>query len=157
MNRFVHHTADEVTQAQITKLNDALKAYYNAEKKYVQDANSLVADLEINVLYPKIAHLIKDEVEVVLSEKRAIANARGIQLGKDQIEKLTQDIVAILQEKYGITANIDTNALARAVIEQQSQGQSVKDRFANLGERDINLRENNMQAHYRPDVRLAVG
>ena len=49
------HTADEVTQAQITKLNEALKAYYNAEKKYVQDANSLVADLEINVLYPKIA------------------------------------------------------------------------------------------------------
>ena len=131
------HTADEVTQAQITKLNDALKAYYNAEKKYVQDANSLVADLEVNVLYPKIAHLIKDEVEVVLSEKRAIANARGIQLGKDQIEKLTQDIVAILQEKYGITANIDTNALARAVIEQQNQGQSVKDRFANLGERDV--------------------
>ena len=131
------HTADEVTQAQIAKLNDALKAYYNAEKKYVQDANSLVADLEINVLYPKIAHLIKDEVEVVLSEKRAIANARGIQLGKDQIEKLTHDIVAILQEKYGITANIDTNALARAVIEQQNQGQSVKDRFANLGERDV--------------------
>ena len=131
------HTADEVTQAQITKLNDALKSYYNAEKKYVQDANSLVADLEINVLYPKIANLIKDEVEVVLSEKKAISNARGIQLGKDQIEKLTQDIVAILQEKYGITANIDTIALANAVIEQQNRGQAVKDRFVNLGERDV--------------------
>ena len=131
------HTADEVTQAQITKLNDSLKSYYNAEKKYVQDANSLVADLEINVLYPKIANLIKDEVEVVLSEKKAISNARGIQLGKDQIEKLTQDIVAILQEKYGITANIDTIALANAVIEQQNRGQAVKDRFVNLGERDV--------------------
>lgn len=131
------HTADEVTQSQITKLNDALKTYSSAEKKYVQDANSLVADLEVNVLYPKIAHLIKDEVEVLLSEKRAIANARGIQFGKEQIEKLTRDIVAILQEKYGLSSNIDTNALALAVIEQQNQGQSVKDRFANLGERDV--------------------
>ena len=131
------HTADEVTQSQITKLNDALKTYSSAEKKYVQDANSLVADLEVNVLYPKIAHLIKDEVEVILSEKRAIASARGIQLGKDQIEKLTLDIVTILQEKYGISANIDIKALALAVIEQQNQGESVKDRFANLGERDV--------------------
>ena len=131
------HTADEVTQSQITKLNDALKSYSSAEKKYVQDANSLVADLEVNVLYPKIAHLIKDEVEVLLSEKRAIANARGIQFGKEQIEKLTRDIVTILQEKYGLSTNIDTNALALAVIEQQNQGQSVKDRFANLGERDV--------------------
>ena len=131
------HTADEVTQSQITKLNDALKSYSSAEKKYVQDANSLVADLEVNVLYPKIAHLIKDEVEVLLSEKRAIANARGIQFGKEQIEKVTRDIVAILQKKYGLSTNIDTNALALAVIEQQNQGQSVKDRFANLGDRDV--------------------
>ena len=131
------HTADEVTQSQITKLNDALKSYSSAEKKYVQDANSLVADLEVNVLYPKIAHLIKDEVEVLLSEKRAIANARGIHFGKEQIEKVTRDIVAILQKKYGLSTNIDTNALALAVIEQQNQGQSVKDRFANLGDRDV--------------------
>lgn len=142
------HTADEVTQAQITKLNDALKTYYNAEKKYVQDTNSLVADLEVNVLYPKIANLIKDEVEVILSEKRAIANARGIQLGKEQIEKLTKDIVAILQEKYGVTANIDTNALARVVIEQQDKGQAVKDRFANLGERDIKELERVAMGNY---------
>jgi DNA sulfur modification protein DndD len=142
------HTADEVTQSQITKLNDALKTYSSAEKKYVQDANSLVADLEVNVLYPKIAHLIKDEIEVLLSEKRAIANARGIQFGKEQIEKLTHDIVAILQEKYGLSTNIDINALTLAVIEQQNQGQAVKDRFANLGERDVKELERVANGNY---------
>ena len=35
-------------------------------------------------------------MEVVLSEKRAIANARGIQLGKEQIEKLNKDEVYCL-------------------------------------------------------------
>ena len=141
-------TADEVTQAQITKLNDALKAYASAERKYVQDANSMVADLEVNVIYPKIASLIKDEVEVILSEKNAISNARGLQLGRDQIEKLTQDIVAILQEKYGISANIDTMALAQTVIDQQNQGLVVKDRFANLGERDLKELERVATSNY---------
>ena len=141
-------SADEVTQSQITKLNDALKAYATAERKYVQDANSMVADLEINVLYPKIASLIRDEVEVILSEKKAIANSRGLQLGREQIEKLTKDIVAIMQEKYGITSNIDTKALAQFVIEQQDQGQAVKDRFTNLGERDLKELERVAEGNY---------
>ena len=130
-------TADDITQAQITRLNDALKSYATAEKKYVQEANSMVADLEVKVLYPKIAYLIKDEVEVILSEKKAISNAQGIQLGREQIEKLTQNIVAILCEKYGIGYDIDIHSLTQTVIEQQSQGQEVKDRFVNLGERDL--------------------
>lgn len=130
-------TADDVIQSQIRKINESLDSYGSAEKRYVQDANNVVADLEVNVLYPKIASIIKSEVEVILSEKKAIANAKGYQLGKDQVEKIAQNIISVLSARNLINGTINIDELVRAVLLQQVQGQILKDRFANLSERDV--------------------
>ena len=54
--------------------------------------------MEVKVLFPKLADVIRGEVELILNEKSRIAGENGNDLTNAQIERVTYDVVNYLKE-----------------------------------------------------------
>ena len=150
-------TADEVTQTQIARLTDIIKTYDEAEKKYRQDADTMVKDIEVSVIYPKLASTIKSEVEIILSEKRAIAQAVGRQLDGNVLRSLVADTIEEMAKHYGLPAGIDVDYITSQIEMRRRQDAEVQDRFANLSERDLEVMSKLiLQAYQNPFLALST-
>ena len=129
--------ADEVTREQIRKLEESINSIRKKEKDYRQDADALSKDLEVKVIMPKLASVIREEVELILSEKESVASAKGNILNDEQIEKITRDIVKIIEERYVTLNKIDVKAVADQIREAQEKGDDVQDRYSFLNAVDV--------------------
>jgi len=103
--------ADDVTRGMMEKVKNSINATIGAEKKYSQDIDLLAKDLETKVVYPKLANIIKTEVEVILHAKRDAQSARVHQLTDNQIENITKQLVHIIEDRYMKNGLIDVPSL----------------------------------------------
>ena len=129
--------ADEVTRAKIKQLEESIGNFKKKEKDYRQDADALSKDMEMKVIMPKLASVIREEVELILSEKESVASAKGNILNDEQIEKITRDIVRIIEDRYVTTSKIDIKAVAEQIKEAQEYDEDVQDRFSFLNAVDV--------------------
>lgn len=129
--------ADEVTRAKIKQLEESIGNFKKKEKDYRQDADALSKDMEMKVIMPKLASVIREEVELILSEKESVASAKGNILNDEQIEKITRDIVRIIEDRYVTTSKIDVKAVAEQIKEAQENDEDVQDRFSFLNAVDV--------------------
>jgi DNA sulfur modification protein DndD len=86
---------------------------------------------------PKLASVIREEVELILTEKESVASAKGNILNDEQIEKITRDIVKIIEERYVTLNKIDVKAVADQIREAQEKGDDVQDRYSFLNAVDV--------------------
>ena len=132
-------SADDVTRSMMEKVNASIKATIEAEKKYSQDIDILAKDLETKVVYPKLASIIKTEVEVILHAKREAQSARVHQLTDSQIESITKQLVHIIEDRYVKNGIIDVPSLISELKLQQEKENTVEDKYAFFSSSDVNV------------------
>ena len=93
--------SDDVTRDKMRQIEDSLASFSRQEKDYRKEANDICCDIETTVIYPKLADVIRTEVEVVLHEKQRATQARDNQLSEEQIKELTTKIVHYIEQQEG--------------------------------------------------------
>lgn len=147
--------ADDVTRDKMRQLEDSIRSFNAKEKEFRQDADSLSKDLEMKVIMPKLASLIHEEVELILSEKESVALVQKNILSDEQIERITRDIVHIIEERYMTLQKIDTRAVAETIKEAQDKGIDIHDKYSFLNAVDVDvLRQIVQQSYVNPYISL---
>ena len=131
--------ADEVTREMMGKLEQAIKNTIEEESKYSQDIEILARDLETKVIYPKLASIIKTEIEVILQAKKEVKDARVNMLTDNQIEGITKQLVHLIEERYIKAGAIDIPSLINELKLQQEKANAVEDKYSYLTSSEIDI------------------
>ena len=129
--------SDEVTREMMTKLEQAIKNTVELEGKYSQDIDTLAKDLETKVIYPKLASIIKTEVDVILQAKQDVKAARINLLTDSQIEGITKQLVRLIEERYVREGTIDVPSLVNELKLLQEKANTVEDRYSYLSVSEV--------------------
>jgi len=147
--------SDEVIRDKMRQIEESIKNFYKKEKDYRQDADSLSKDLEIKVVLPKLASIIRTEVELILNEKDEVASARGNILNDEQIKKVTHDIVSLIESRYSIDGKINVDAIINEIKKAQNDSDDYNDKYGFLNEVDTQvLKSLVQQAYSNPFINL---
>lgn len=139
---------DEVTKDKMRQLEDSLNKYSTAEKGYRQDIDALTKDLETKVIFPKLADVIRAEIEVILNAKADLTLARGNVLSDGQVEMVTKKIVQIIEQHYIETGVINLDVVAAEFKKAQKDDAKVDDPFSFLNTVDVEVLEKLVHASY---------
>lgn len=124
--------SDEVTREMMTKLEQSINNTVEFEGRYSQDIDSLAKDLETKVIYPKLASVIKTEIDVILQAKQNVKAARVNLLTDSQIEGITKQLVSLIEERYVREGTIDIPSLINELKSLQEKANTVEDKFSYL-------------------------
>lgn len=136
------HNADELTKDKMRQLELSITNTIKSEKQYRSDAEILARDLETNVVYSKLASIIKAEVELMVQTKEHLAASRVNLLTEKQIETVTQYLVEIIEQKYGNTSRYNIKQLVEELIYRQEKENPADDRFAYLSDEELSIIDN---------------
>ncbi len=129
--------ADEVTRDKIRQLEQSIQDTLNAEQQYRQNADALAKELELKVVFPKLASLLSTEIEMIVHAKEEIAASRDNILTDKQIEVFTNHLVQLIEQRYITERRIDVSSLIEEMKQQQEQEKTYEDRFAFLTTDDV--------------------
>lgn len=129
--------SDEVTREMMSKLEQSIKNTVEFENRYSQDIDSLVKDLETKVIYPKLASIIKTEIDVILQAKQDVKDARVNMLTDSQIEGITKQLVHLIEERYVSQGAIDVFSLVNELKLLQEKANTVEDKFSYLSPSEV--------------------
>lgn len=136
------HNADELTKDKMRQLEQSITNTIKAEQQYRADADVLARDLETNVVYSKLASIIKAEVDLMVQTKESLAASRVNLLTEKQIETITRYLVEIIEQKYGNTSRYDVKLLIEELIYRQEKDNPSDDRFAYLSDEELKIIDN---------------
>lgn len=131
--------SDEVTREIMTKLEQAVKSTVDLEGKYSQEIDTLAKDLETKVIYPKLASVIKTEIDVILQAKQDVKAARVNLLTDSQIEGITKQLVSLIEERYVREGTIDIPSLVNELKSLQEKANIVEDKFSYLTTSEVEV------------------
>lgn len=138
---------DDVTRDKIRKIEDSLKSYYKREKEYRQSADNLLKDLETSVIYPKLASVLRTQVEVILNAKQAVIDSKENVLNESQIETVTKHLVKLVEDQYLTQGTINVERLMHDIMSQQEQD-ILDDQYAYLNISDVEVLKKLIQNSY---------
>lgn len=140
--------SDEVIRDKMRQIEESINGYYAKEKNYRQDAEAVSKELELKVFMPKLANVISTEVELILNEKEEVASARGNVLNDQQIEKVTQEVVRLIEEKYPQVGEVSVSDIIAEIKRAQNDSEECNDKYSYLSEKDTAVLKNLVQQSY---------
>lgn len=140
--------SDEVIRDKMLQIEDSINSYHTKEKEYRQDAEAISKELELKVFMPKLAYVISTEVELILNEKEEVAAAKGNVLSGWQIEKLTQEVVRIVEEKYPQIGEIPILEIVAEIKRMQDKSEEFNDKYGFLNGQDTVVLKSLVQQSY---------
>lgn len=132
-------SSDDVTRDKIAQIEQGLRDFAAKEQKYRQEADAIARELEMKVLYPKLAECVRAEVEVILHEKARVTAELGEQLSNEQIERVTHDIVDYIKSHYMIGEQISEGDITRHIRSLREKGSEDNDKYPNLSDADVEV------------------
>lgn len=127
---------DEVTHDKMRQLETAIEAYGRSEREYRQDVESLTKDFEVGVVYPKLADVLRIEIERIIHAKEQLASARDKQWSEDQLEVLVEQIVKIIERDNPQMGYVNMRSIIDELINEQVS-EELSDEFGFLNAVDI--------------------
>ena len=140
--------SDEVIRDKMRQIEESINGYYAKEKNYRQDAEAVSKELELKVFMPKLANVISTEVELILNEKEEVASARGNVLNDQQIEKVTQEVVRLIEEKYPQVGEVSVSDIIAEIKRAQNDSEECNDKYGYLSEKDTAVLKTLVQQSY---------
>ncbi len=131
--------SDDVTRDKIAQIEQGLRDFASREQKYRQDADTIARELEVKVLYPKLAECVRAEVEVILHEKARVDEERVKLLTDEQIERVTHDIVEFVKSHYDTGGKISENEIIRYIKSLCERETVSNDKYSYLLDADIEI------------------
>ena len=140
--------SDEVIRDKMHQIEESINGYHTKEKDYRQDAEAVSKELELKVFMPKLANVISTEVELILNEKEEVASAKGNVLNEQQIEKLTHEVVRLIEEKYPQVGEVSVADIIAEIKRAQDDSEECNDKYGYLNEKDTAVLKNLVQQSY---------
>lgn len=131
--------ADDITRDKMQTIEKSLESIVKQESEYRQDMEILAKDLETKVIFPKLASLLKTEVDIILNAKEEVNAQRANILTEEQIEKFTRNLVELIENRYVTSNKIDVSALINEIKNQQENGNGIVDKFDFLTSNEVSL------------------
>ena len=135
-------STDEVTRDKMRQIEETLRNFEASEQQYRQDADTLVKDIETKVIFAKLASIIRTEVEVILNAKKLVASAKVNLLSDNQLDKITRNVVGLIEQRYIETGKIDIPLIVRELKALQESEAVIDDAYAYLSQDNVDVLEN---------------
>ncbi len=140
--------ADDVTRDKIRQIEDSLSLFAQQERSFRKEADDICRDIETNVIFPKLADVIRGEVELVLHEKQRATQAKESQLTEEQITELTQKIVNVIEKKEGMPEGThDVAYIVRTILDSRENA-DIEDAYSFLNEAEVKILESLITSPY---------
>lgn len=133
--------ADNVTRDRINKQKEIIKQVENKAGEYRENVDKVVKDLELNVLFPALAHRIRPEVEMIVSERKRLAEERGEEISDEQLARITRDIVDYLAESYKQLAGVKVDDVVRHMQKGRKHGDVLAEKYPYLNDANVEVLE----------------
>ncbi len=133
--------ADNVTRDRINKQKEIIKQVENKAGEYRESVDKVVKDLELNVLFPALAHRIRPEVEMIVSERKRLAKERGEEISDEQLARITRDIVDYLAESYKQLADVKVDDVVRHMQKGRKHGDVLAEKYPYLNDANVEVLE----------------
>lgn len=133
--------ADNVTRDRINKQKEIIKQVENKAGEYRESVDKVVKDLELNVLFPALAHRIRPEVEMIVSERKRLAEERGEEISDEQLARITRDIVDYLAESYKELAGVKVDDVVRHMQKGRKHGDVLAEKYPYLNDANVEVLE----------------
>lgn len=133
--------ADNVTRDRINKQKEIIKQVENKAGEYRESVDKVVKDLELNVLFPALAHRIRPEVEMIVSERKRLAEERGEEISDEQLARITRDIVEYLAESYKQLAGVKVDDVVRHMQKGRKHGDVLAEKYPYLNDANVEVLE----------------
>jgi DNA sulfur modification protein DndD len=133
--------ADNVTRDRINKQKEIIKQVENKAGEYRESVDKVVKDLELNVLFPALAHRIRPEVEMIVSERKRLAEERGEEIRDEQLARITRDIVDYLAESYKQLASVKVDDVVRHMQKGRKHGDVLAEKYPYLNDANVEVLE----------------
>lgn len=130
---------DDVTRDKINQIEQTLKEFDKKEEEYRKDTVSLSKDFEISVVYPKLADVIRQEVELIVNEKSRLAEEERNDLTESHIEKVTADVMAYMSEHGVDVSKVDLKTIVKYLVAHKNENKRSDDKYPNLSEADMKV------------------
>ena len=132
---------DEVTRDKMQQLESSLQALTKSQTQYVQDAESLVKDLETTVIFARLAHEIRTELDIIISAKHRVQADTSKLLSDSQLDKITRNVVQLIEQRYIETGRIDIPLIVNELKAMQESESRVEDPYSYLSDADVRALE----------------
>ena len=129
--------ADDVTRDKMRQIEESIRAFNQSETDYRKSADTLARELETRVVFTKLASIVRTEVEVILNAKRQVTTARGNILSDSQLNRITHQVVELIEQRYIETGRIDVDLIVGELKDLQENESVVSDPYAHLNEQDM--------------------
>ena len=133
--------ADNVTRDRINKQKEIIKQVENKAGEYRENVDKVAKDLELNVLFPALAHRIRPEVEMIVSERKRLAEERGEEISDEQLARITRDIVDYLAESYKQLASVKVDDVVRHMQKGRKHGDVLAEKYPYLNDANVEVLE----------------
>lgn len=133
--------ADNVTRDRINKQKEIIKQVENKAGEYRESVDKVVKDLELNVLFPALAHRIRPEVEMIVSERKRLAEERGEEISDEQLARITRDIVDYLAESYKQLAGVKVEDVVCHMQKGRKHGDVLAEKYPYLNDANVEVLE----------------
>lgn len=140
--------SDDVVRDKMHQIEESINNYAKKEKEYRQDADAISKEIELKVIMPKLANIISTEVELILNEKEDVSSARGNILNAQQIKKVAENVVRLLQEKYPQMGKVSIGEIVEEIKRAQDNSDDYNDKYDYLNDADTNVLRNLVQQSY---------
>lgn len=131
--------ADEVRRDQMLKLRTSIEATEAAQKEYKKKLENVVQNLEVEVIYPKIATTLATEIELIIHNKKEVETSRAHLLSEKQIKVITAQLVKFITDRNENIGHIDTNELVNLLKTQQEASVFIDDKYPFLSNKEVSI------------------
>ncbi|MBO4751577.1 MAG: AAA family ATPase [Bacteroidales bacterium] len=131
--------ADDMTRDRINKQKESIRQVEKRAAEYHDSVDKVAKDLELNVLFPALAHRIRPEVEIIVSERRRLAEERGEEISDEQLTRLAHDIVEYLAQSYSELKSVKVDDVVRYMQKGRKHGDVLTDKHPFLSDANVEV------------------
>jgi len=132
---------DATIKNKIDQTKSQIDNIFEKEKRYHNDLNDFVKDMEVNVCLPNLVEAVKSEIQLILAAKNQKVQQQNSNVSPDQIEAISKYIVEYLKTNNLILKDITTRELVDYVI-ASSGSIATEDLYSYLEFSEVKALEN---------------
>ncbi len=146
---------DDMIRDRASVLKSSIEDIEKRALEYRKNMDSVMKDMELNILYPNLASRLKTEIEIIINEKKKIAEARGEEISGEQLTEITHSLIVLLKDKYGYDIDVEEEELVRKLKSNDKHGDKLNEKYPYLSDVDVdNLTELIKNSYSNPFIAL---
>lgn len=106
---------DEVTRDQMSKVTQQIQRIVQAEEAYKQQADVVAKSMETDIILPRLASLLQDEMELIENHKASLEEQKKELLTETQIAKVVDQVIEVLTRRGLIVQKVNRDTLVNVV------------------------------------------